>query len=317
MKTVVDLTTALKTYFTGKDTDAKQAVEAVIAPVETNATSASKGYTVGEQLILNDTLYDVTATITASDALVVGTNIAAADSITDQLATALSSISGKADNAIIDTDLETIGSAAINPHADGTVFFATNGRIYKATTDIAASDTLTVGTNCALDTVIDLFNSLNSAIANKQDATLATARIIGGTSRTTVEGALGALTDANYLEDSLTSSSATKALTANQGLALANKHKITTKTVSTSGWANDTTSQSGVTLKKKSISLSHVYVDSPSVDIGTSTGTGLPTSAQQAAYDLLQYVTVDGTTMYLYASDTPTTQFYIQIEGVD
>ena len=99
--------------------------------------------------------------------------------------------------------------------------------------------------------------------------------------------------------------------------AVDNKHKITTKTVSTSGWTNDTTSQSGVTLKKKSISLSHVYVESPSVDIGTSTGTGLPTSAQQEAYDLLQYVTVDGTTMYLYASDTPTTQFYIQIEGVD
>lgn len=99
--------------------------------------------------------------------------------------------------------------------------------------------------------------------------------------------------------------------------AVENKHKITTKTISTSGWTNDTTSQSGVTLKKKSISLNHVYVASPSVDIGTSTGTGLPTSAQQTAYDLLQYVTVDGTTMYLYASDTPTTQFYIQIEGVD
>ena len=187
MKTVVDLTTAIKTYFTGLDTDAKHAVEAVIAPVETNAASASTGYSQGKQLILNDTLYDVTATITAGDALVVGTNIAAADSITDQLATALSSISGKVDNAVIDTDLETIGSAAINPHTNGTVFFATNGRIYKATADIAASDTLTVGTNCALDTVIDLFNSQNSALSNK--TTPITATLSAGATSVTISDA--------------------------------------------------------------------------------------------------------------------------------
>lgn len=96
-----------------------------------------------------------------------------------------------------------------------------------------------------------------------------------------------------------------------------NKHKITRKTVNTSSWSTDTTSQSGTTLYKKSISLSHVYVDCPSVEISTSSGTGLPTSAQQTAYNLLQYVTVDGTTMYLYASAVPSTTFYIQIEGVD
>lgn len=96
-----------------------------------------------------------------------------------------------------------------------------------------------------------------------------------------------------------------------------NKHKITRKTVNTSSWSTDTSSQSGTTLYKKSISLSHVYVDSPSVDISTSSGTGLPTTAQQTAYDLLQYVTVDGTTMYLYASAVPSSTFYIQIEGVD
>ena len=96
-----------------------------------------------------------------------------------------------------------------------------------------------------------------------------------------------------------------------------NKHKLTITTVSTSGWASDTTSQSGTTLYKKSISLNHVYVESPAVDIATSSGTGLPTAAQQTAYDLLQYVTVDGTTLYLYASAIPATQFYIGVEGVD
>ena len=96
-----------------------------------------------------------------------------------------------------------------------------------------------------------------------------------------------------------------------------NKHKLTIKTVATSGWTADSTSQSGTTLYKKSIALSNVYVAHPSVDIATSTGTGLPTTAQQTAYDLLQYVTVDGTTLYLYASAIPATQFYIGIEGVE
>lgn len=96
-----------------------------------------------------------------------------------------------------------------------------------------------------------------------------------------------------------------------------NKHKVTTKAVNLTGWTSDTTSQSGTTLYKKSISLSHVYVDSPTVDIGAASGSVLPTTAQQEAYDLLQYCTVDGTTLYLYASDIPTTAFYINVEGVD
>lgn len=94
-------------------------------------------------------------------------------------------------------------------------------------------------------------------------------------------------------------------------------HTVTRFQVSTSSWTTDTTSQSGTTLYKKSIALNHVYVDSPSVDIG-STGV-LPTVAQQDAYNLLQYVTVDSAIpcLYLYASDIPTESFYINVEGVD
>lgn len=96
-----------------------------------------------------------------------------------------------------------------------------------------------------------------------------------------------------------------------------NKHKVTRFSVSTTSWTTDTTSQSGTTLYKKSIALNHVYVDSPSVDIG-STGV-LPTTAQQDAYNLLQYVTVDSAIpcLYLYASDIPTDSFYINVEGCD
>ena len=133
----------------------------------------------------------------------------------------------------------------------------------------------------------------------------------------TLEQSIAAKLGASDIANNLTTTTAGKVLDATQGLALANKHKLTRKTVNTSSWTADTTSQSGSTLYKKSITLSHVYVDSPSVDISTSSGSGLPTTAQQEAYDLIQYVTVDGTTMYLYASSIPSTTFYIGIEGVD
>lgn len=144
----------------------------------------------------------------------------------------------------------------------------------------------------------------------------------------TLETSLGNKVNTSDIANNLTTTTAGKVLDATQGKALndsisttntaiTNKHKLTRKTVNTSSWAADTTSQSGTTLYKKSISLSNVYVDSPSVDIATSTGSGLPTTAQQEAFDLLQYVTVDGTTMYLYSSAIPTTTYYIEIEGVD
>ena len=123
------------------------------------------------------------------------------------------------------------------------------------------------------------------------------------------------------IANNLTTTNAGKVLDATQGKILnddiTNKHKITRKTVNTSSWTADSSSQSGSTLYKKTIILSHVYVTSPSVDISSSSGTGLPTLAQQEAYDLLQYVTVNGTTLTLYASAIPTVTFYIQIEGVD
>lgn len=129
--------------------------------------------------------------------------------------------------------------------------------------------------------------------------------------------ALGLKINTNDIVNNLTETTPGKVLDATQGKALNDKHKVTSKQVDTSGWATDTTSQSGTTLYKKTISLNHVYVDSPSVDIGAASGSVLPTAAQQTAYDLLQYVTVDGTTMYLYGSDIPTDAYYINIEGVD
>lgn len=97
-----------------------------------------------------------------------------------------------------------------------------------------------------------------------------------------------------------------------------NKHTVTSFEVTTASWTTDTTSQSGTTLYKKQVSLNHVYAN-PSVDIGSASGSVLPTTAQQEAYDLVQYCTVDTTVpcLYLYASDIPTDGFYINVEGVD
>jgi len=127
-----------------------------------------------------------------------------------------------------------------------------------------------------------------------------------GLSATTVQGAI------DEVEGRL--DTAETAITTNN-TAQNNKHKVTSKQVATTGWTSDTTSQSGTTLYKKTISLSHVYVTSPIVDIGAS-GV-LPTTAQQTAYDLLQYVTINGTTLTLYGSAIPSTAYYINITGVD
>lgn len=81
MKTIVQLVEELKEYLLEKDTAAKQAVESNIAPVEADASSASRAYVVGEQLFLNDVLYDVTSPISVGDAIAVGTNITAANKL--------------------------------------------------------------------------------------------------------------------------------------------------------------------------------------------------------------------------------------------
>lgn len=131
--------------------------------------------------------------------------------------------------------------------------------------------------------------------------------------------ALGSKINTNDIVNNLTETTPGKVLDATQGKALNDKHKVTSKQVDTSGWTTDTTSQSGTTLYKKTINLNHVYVDSPSVDIGAASGSVLPTTAQQTAYDLLLYVTADSAIpcLYLYASAVPTDAFYINVEGVD
>lgn len=103
------------------------------------------------------------------------------------------------------------------------------------------------------------------------------------------------------------------------GVSLDGINTAATLAVDLTSWVTDTTSQSGTTLYKKQISLNHLYVSCPSVEVGAGTGYTLPTTAEQASYDLIQYVTTDSSVpcMYLYASAIPSTAFYIKVTGVD
>lgn len=144
MKTIVQLVQELHNYFIGKDTTAKQAVEANIAPVETDATSASQAYAIGKQLILIDVLYDVTAAITQGDALVVGTNIVAADNLTDQIA-------AKA-------DISDLGSASAKDSTNAVTQSSTDlvesGAVYTALTGKANAPTIKTETLAASATSV-------------------------------------------------------------------------------------------------------------------------------------------------------------------
>ena len=59
-------------------------VEQMIAPVETS-TTASQSYAIGEQFILNGTLYTATAAITAGGTITIGGNCTASDTVTEQI----------------------------------------------------------------------------------------------------------------------------------------------------------------------------------------------------------------------------------------
>lgn len=82
---------------TMEDVSASESTEELIAHVETDATSASKAYEIGDQLILNGVLYTATAAIAIGDALENGTNITLSDDITTQIANSKAALDELAD----------------------------------------------------------------------------------------------------------------------------------------------------------------------------------------------------------------------------
>lgn len=81
---IVDLVTEINTKFARK-TAVADVVDTIenIAPIESSPSTSA--YAVGDQLIFNKVLYNVTTAISIGDALAVGTNIALADTVTEQI----------------------------------------------------------------------------------------------------------------------------------------------------------------------------------------------------------------------------------------
>lgn len=143
MKTIVQLVSELKDYFLEKDTAVKQAVESNIAPVEADASSASKAYAVGQQLVLNDILYNVTAAISAEDALVVGTNISASDDLTTQIANANARI-GTVTSQTLAANVTSVSFSVPTSGNHLIDFWASDGSNYTAIdTSVSGTATLT------------------------------------------------------------------------------------------------------------------------------------------------------------------------------
>lgn len=143
MKTIVQLVSELKDYLLEKDTAAKQAVESNIAPVEADASSASKAYAVGQQLVLNDIMYNVTAAISAEDALVVGTNISASNDLTTQIGNANARI-GTVTSQTLAANVTSV-SFSVPTSGDHLIdFWASDGSNYTAIdTSVSGTATLT------------------------------------------------------------------------------------------------------------------------------------------------------------------------------
>lgn len=83
-----------------------------------------------------------------------------------------------------------------------------------------------------------------------------------------------------------------------------------TLVVSSSSWATD----GGY--KSVTLSLSEIYDSVPTVMLGAPAGT-LPTDEQRKSYGKVQYATVDTATntLKLYASEAPTSSFYVIVKG--
>lgn len=247
---------------------------------------------------------------------------------------------GNAKDEYINTDgtsagWELIGSTAIDLSGyvqksqiagllknDGTVNTTIEGVVTANTSAISA---IKDGTN------IDSFGDVETALENKQDtisdlATIRSGASAGATAYQKPQTGVPSTDLSSEVQTSLgkadtaVQKSQTTGLLKNDGTVNITIEKAVTATtfaIDTSGWTADNTSQSGVTLYKKSVSLNHIYKNCPNISIGAAAG--LPSTAEQTAYDLLKYVTVDDTIpcLYLYASAIPTTAFYINVEGVD
>ena len=233
-----------------------------------------------------------------------------------------SSIATTTSPGLVMPDGETIeidGTGLINVNIDNNtlVYDSVNGYL-KAVVSSALSNLTDVNIASATNGQALIYNSSSSKWEN---ATIYGSSIaMSSLDATAVSTAIGNVDTKVGDLTSLTTTAKTSAVAAINELDgdIGDITGATTIAVDLQNWTADTTSQSGTTLYKKAVSVNHVYVDAPTVDIGAGTGYVLPTTAEQESYDLIQYATCDSAVpyIYLYASDVPTTAFYIKVTGV-
>jgi len=82
-----------------------------------------------------------------------------------------------------------------------------------------------------------------------------------------------------------------------------------------SGWSQ--VSVSGTTYYRYTLTLTYATGGVPKIDIAEGSA-AIPTTAEKAAWDLIEYCTVDDSTyktVYLYAKTQPTSNFYVRVWG--
>ena len=117
-------------------------VEQMIAPVETS-TTASQAYAIGEQFILNGTLYTATAAITAGGTIVINGNCTASDTVTEQIDALINSatVTPISPNSLIQNSIAKVGNlVAGNVRIGATANANTETQI--ATIDNPPTDTI-------------------------------------------------------------------------------------------------------------------------------------------------------------------------------
>lgn len=131
------------------------ATDNMIAPTEANASSSSAPYSVGDQLILNNILYDVIAAIQIGDALTTGTggNIAAADTLTDQL-------NAKANSS----DLAAVATSGVYSDLSGTPTLGT-AAAKDSTNAVTSGSTDLVESGAVYTEIQTLTNEISNTVA--------------------------------------------------------------------------------------------------------------------------------------------------------
>ena len=178
---------------------------------------------------------------------------------------------------------------------------------------VTSADTLT-----ALSEIENTVTALRDSAASSASAAAKSATQAAKSATQAANDALSEIENTvTALRDSAASSASAAAKSATQAANDANYHDVVIITVNHSGaWTSTTVN--GSTMYAYSVGLSAVYADVPTVSLAASGSNALPTAAEQTAYALVQFATVDASAkkLKLYATSAPTSDFVINVEGV-